>query len=290
MPLKSGTDKEEKNISAELAKSVKVYLLEKDHNTILCKSHLDDKGINESQNILKKQFPNIGGWQDTLLCQIFRFAVSEIKPKSLGLFNIDQWTFAGLGQFVQREAYVIDGNTAGWMLTNLGHGQDPYCGTAACTNTTGRGGLWLVCHRQYIWTGSWKWPVGCLFWPRENAQAFSSIFGEMSFWTFPRQSNTSRFNKRQTCNIYLFYYCSMPECWDDMVQCELCAEWLHMSCKRFKTATESEWLIDVDLHLKKELRVLIVQNRNTLTYHRLYERLCSKSSYFALVQKLYNVI
>ena len=90
MPLKSGTDKEEKNISAELAKSVKVYLLEKDHNTILSKSHLDDKGINESQNILKKKFPNIGGWQDTLLCQIFRFAVSEIKPKSLGLFNIDQ--------------------------------------------------------------------------------------------------------------------------------------------------------------------------------------------------------
>ena len=110
------------------------------------------------------------------------------------------------------------------------------------------------------------------------------------FEPFPRQSNTARFNKRQTCNINLFCYCSMPECWDDIVQYELCAEWFHMSCKRFKTATESEWLIDVDLHLKKELRVLIVQNRNTFTYHRLNERLCSKSSYFALVQKLFNVI
>ena len=42
------------------------------------------------------------------------------------------------------------------MLPNLGHGQDPCCGTAAFTNTTGRGGLWLVCHRQCIRTGRKK--------------------------------------------------------------------------------------------------------------------------------------
>ena len=28
----------------------------------------------------------------------------------------------------------------------------------------------------------------------------------------------------------------MPECWDDMVQCELCEEWLHMSCKGLRLA------------------------------------------------------
>lgn len=37
---------------------------------------------------------------------------------------------------------------------------------------------------------------------------------------FPRQLNTARFNKRQTYDIDLFCYCSMPECWDDMLQCE----------------------------------------------------------------------
>ena len=52
----------------------------------------------------------------------------------------------------------------------------------------------------------------------------------------------ARFNKRQTCDTNLFCHCSMPEYWDDMVQCELCEERLHMSCEGFKTAPEGEWL------------------------------------------------
>ena len=36
---------------------------------------------------------------------------------------------------------------------------------------------------------------------------------------------------KQTCDTNLFCHCSMPECWDDMVQCE-----------GFKTASEDEWL------------------------------------------------
>ena len=62
---------------------------------------------------------------------------------------------------------------------------------------------------------------------------------------FPRQLNTARFNKRQTYDIDLFCYCSMPECWDDMLQCELCEEWLHMTCEGLKTAPEGEWLCSV---------------------------------------------
>ena len=79
MPLKSSADKEDKNTSTKLTKSViiKVYVLEKDRNTILSNGRLDDNFINESQNILKKQFPNIGGWKDTLLCQTSFSAVSE---------------------------------------------------------------------------------------------------------------------------------------------------------------------------------------------------------------------
>jgi len=77
MPLQSGVVKGDKNTSTKLTKSVKVNVLEKDRNTILSNGHLDDNFINESQNILKKQFPNIGGWQDTLLCQTSFSVVSE---------------------------------------------------------------------------------------------------------------------------------------------------------------------------------------------------------------------
>ena len=66
MPLKFGADKEDKNNLTELTK---VDLLEKDRNIILSNCSLDENVINESQNILEKQFPNIGDWQDTLLCQ-----------------------------------------------------------------------------------------------------------------------------------------------------------------------------------------------------------------------------
>ena len=31
----------------------------------------------------------------------------------------------------------------------------------------------------------------------------------------------------------------MPESWDDMVQCELCEERLHMNCEGFKTARKA---------------------------------------------------
>ena len=69
-PLKYGANKEP-------AKSVKVNLLERDRDTILSKRRLDDNVINESQKLLKKQFPNIGGWQDTLLCQTSFSAVTD---------------------------------------------------------------------------------------------------------------------------------------------------------------------------------------------------------------------
>ena len=77
MPLKSDADKEDKNTSTKLTKSVKVNVLEKDRNTILSNGSLDDNFINKSQNILKKQFPNIGGGQDTLLCETSFSVVSE---------------------------------------------------------------------------------------------------------------------------------------------------------------------------------------------------------------------
>ena len=59
----------------------------------------------------------------------------------------------------------------------------------------------------------------------------------------PRELPSERpSNKRQTFDTNIFCHCSMPECWDDMVQCELCEEWLYMSYEGFKTAPESEWL------------------------------------------------
>ena len=65
-------------------------------------------------------------------------------------------------------------------------------------------------------------------------QAFSSMFGERSFLNLFRDSRTPLDSVRDklVTLIYfnLFCHCSMLQCWDDMVQCELCEEWLYMSC------------------------------------------------------------
>ena len=55
-----------------------------------------------------------------------------------------------------------------------------------------------------------------------------NVWRKVVFESFPLESNTARFNKRQTFDTNLFYW-SMPECWDDMLQCKVCEEWLHMS-------------------------------------------------------------
>ena len=43
---------------------------------------------------------------------------------------------------------------------------------------------------QCIRTGSRKLPIGCFFWPRENGQAFSLMFGGRSFLNLFRDSRT----------------------------------------------------------------------------------------------------
>ena len=105
-----------------------------------------------------------------------------------------------------------------------------------------------------------RWAVACLPSPMHTnwklemtrriflltkGKCASSMFGEGSVEPFPRQSITARFNERKTYDLNLFCYCSMPKCSDYMVQCELCEEWLHMSCEGLKTAPEGEWLCTV---------------------------------------------
>ena len=76
----------------------------------------------------------------------------------------------------------------------------------------------------------------------KRACSWFNVWRMVVFEPLPRYLNTARFNKRQTCDTNSFCYRSMPECWDDIVQCKLCEEWLHMSCEVFKTAPKGEWL------------------------------------------------
>ena len=97
------------------SKPAKVDLPERERDIILNNQRLDDTIINRSQNILRKQFPNIGGWQDTLLCQTSFTSIAEgICPsslhwqKSLGLFFIDRWICADVRQCNFEKLDLVD--------------------------------------------------------------------------------------------------------------------------------------------------------------------------------------
>ena len=108
------------------------------------------------------------------------------------------------------------------------------------------------------------WTVACLLslwltnWPLETTLRMSRVFEQRKmrehlvkclerglFEPFPRNKVTPRFRKRQNYDIRLFCSCSRPECWDDMIQCELCDEWFHLTCEGLETAPEGEWLCRV---------------------------------------------
>ena len=65
--MKPGADKMDKHTSVDPTKPILKDNLETDRDTIPSNRRLDDNVINESQKLSKKQFSNIGGWQDTLL-------------------------------------------------------------------------------------------------------------------------------------------------------------------------------------------------------------------------------
>ena len=129
-------------------------------------------------------------------------------------------------------------------------------------------------------------PVGCFFWPRENGQEFSLMSGVRSFLNLFRDSRTPLDSIRDKL-VTLIYFV--------IVQCpSVGTTWYSASCARkgYTWAARDLRLprrasgsalsadcqtLDVFVIFKVLFRIpqqlMIVQNRNIFTYHRLYERL-----------------
>ena len=87
----------------------------------------------------------------------------------------------------------------------------------------------------------------------KQARIQFNVWREVVFEPFLRQSNTVRFNQKQTCNTNLFCHGSMPECWDNMVKCE-----------GFKSASEDEWLCIVCIDCQTLDVFVIVKDPSTV--------------------------
>ena len=66
---------------------------------------------------------------------------------------------------------------------------------------------------------------------------------QQRFTPFPRQQKPARFSRGHDVDIYVFWSCSMPESFDNMIQCDLSEQWLHMKCEKLNSSPEAdEWL------------------------------------------------
>ena len=81
-PAESTAEKVAKNTARKPVTSLKANLPGKDRETIIGNHRLDDNVINQAQNILMKQFPNTGGWQDTVLSQTSFSLLPKNRSKS----------------------------------------------------------------------------------------------------------------------------------------------------------------------------------------------------------------
>ena len=73
------------------SKPVKVDLTQQERDMILNQQLLDDTIINRSQNTLRKQFPNVGGWQDTLLHRQTSFSSIAEESVQAHFTNKNHW-------------------------------------------------------------------------------------------------------------------------------------------------------------------------------------------------------
>ena len=251
-PAKSIADKVAKTTAQKPVTSVAVNLLERDRETVLGNHRLDDNVINQAENILMKQFPNTGGWQDTVLSQT---SFSAITQESIQIHHTgkNHWVCStSIGGHLR----VYDSSSCK-RLTSSMEVQLAECYKNLATGSTlavelppaqiQQGGvdcgLFAIAFAYELAAGND--PSDVSFEQGKMREHLVKCLERGLFEPFPRNEVTLRFNKRQNCDIRLFCSCSRPECWDDMIQCELCDEWFHLTCEGLETAPEGEWLCRV---------------------------------------------
>ena len=251
-PAESTAEKVAKNTARKPVTSLKANLPGKDCETIIGNHRLDDNVINQAQNILMKQFPNTGGWQDTVLSQT---SFSTIAEESIQIHHTgkNHWVCS---TSIDGHLRVYDSSSSK-RLTSSMEVQLAECYKNLATGSTlavelppaqvQRGGvdcgLFAIAFAYELAAGNN--PSDVSFEQGKMREHLVRCLERGHFEPFPRDKATPRFSKRQNCDIRLFCSCLRPECWDDMIQCELCDEWLHLACEGLETAPEGEWLCRV---------------------------------------------
>ena len=212
----------------------------------------DDSIINRAQEVLRGQFNNIGGWQDPLLCQT-SFSAAVDESIQIHFTGQNHWVCStSIGGLVR----VYDSSSCKKLTPSMEVQLSECYRTAVkdrnlevempSTQIQQGGvdcGLFAIAFACELAFGND--PSTISYDQSQMRKHLLSCLQKRFFTPFPRQSKSARFSKGHICCINLFCNCNMPESWDDMIQCDLCHEWLHMTCEGIQTTPTDEWLCSV---------------------------------------------
>ena len=204
---------------------------------------LDDKLINASQNLLKKQYPQIGGFQNTLFGQNLSFKVERGTFVQI-IHSRNHWVCITNTGCNKGEMEVIDSmfdtlpQKAVNQVAAFVHSELPalnlkflntqrQCGYSDC-------GLYAIATATAICEG--KDPCTQLFCQEYMCSHLSQCLKMEKMILFPAKERDVSIGSRvrTTQIVKLFCHCRQPS-YGNMIQCKKCSDWFHGQCESIST-------------------------------------------------------
>jgi len=217
---------------------------------------LNDDLIIATQNVLKEQFPEVGGLQASSLAQ--KLAMDPQPGEFVQVLNVSQSHWITVSTIGCPAGSVNVYDSLHWklsshtkkVLADLMRTEDKAI-TVNYTDVQWQSGasdcgLFALAFATSLCTG--QDPVTTLY---DQAQMRSHLLfclGGQKIVPFPCKTKGRRGKKTQRTNterIPVFCICRLPNDGKDMIQCSTCGEWFHRSCirvsRKFFTDRKLTW-------------------------------------------------
>ena len=223
---------------------------------------LTDEHIGLAQELLEKDYPQISGFQCTLLSQNDGFVPVKSDSDALQFHhtNGNHWV---LSTTIGGEVTVVDSNWQGHMNSSLTHqlaqiyrahidsqeddGDVTFLSVHIPRVQQQSGGsdcgLFAIAFAVHILGGNNIEDIE--FNQGKMRSHLNSCFWKKKLLPFPTLNQTGHRQTQYfpyTC-VDIYCYCKMPETYGDMVQCDECDEWYHIRCVPVdKRKISAKWL------------------------------------------------